>query len=193
MQFRDYISSKESALRVFSFIREKLIYLQKVKDSDKRSAINPDATSGGTHSSDSATALATDDQFRRQIAHNFPELVKIDAILAFQLIDEFFPHQQQKILENTKDHPEEQFKYLDTMFKHHHDKIQSLIEKHLMSALETADDRAKAEEYMSLQKLHFRLLCQMSPQGVIDRVRQIKRNEVKLAPVDCLEICEKYQ
>lgn len=79
------------------------------------------------------------------------------------------------------------------MFTHHHDKIQSLIEKHLMSALESPEDSAKAEEYMSLQKLHFRLLCQVSPAGVIDRVRQIKRNEVKLAPVDCLDICEKYQ
>lgn len=28
---------------------------------------------------------------------------------------------------------------------------------------------------------------------MIDRVRQIKRNEVKLAPVDCLDTCEKYQ
>jgi len=168
MQFRDYISSKESAIRVFSFIREKLTDFQNAKDSDKGptkavSTTGPDAASGGARSSDLTTASATEDQFRRQITHNFPELVKIDATLAFQLIDEFFPHQQQKILENTNGRPEEQFKYLDTMFKQHHDKIQSLIEKHLMSALETADDRAKAEEYMNLQKLHFRLLCQMSP------------------------------
>lgn len=79
------------------------------------------------------------------------------------------------------------------MFTHDHDKIQSLVEKHLMSALERPEDSAKAEEYMNLQKLHFRLLCQVSPAGVIDRVRQIKRNEVKLAPVDCLDICEQHQ
>jgi predicted Abi (CAAX) family protease len=76
------------------------------------------------------------------------------------------------------------------MFFVHHDKIQSLIEKHLMSALENKADSDKAEQYMKLQKLHFRLLCQVRPSGVIDRVRQIKRNEIKLAPVDCLDICE---
>lgn len=35
-------------------------------------------------------------------------------------------------------------------------------------------------------------MCQVRPAGVLDRVRQIKRNEIKLAPVDCLDICEKY-
>lgn len=62
-----------------------------------------------------------------------------------------------------------------------------------MSALENKTDSDRAEQYMKLQKLHFRLLCQVRPSGVIDRVRQIKRNEIKLAPVDCLDICEQYQ
>lgn len=36
-------------------------------------------------------------------------------------------------------------------------------------------------------------MCQVRPISVIDNVRKINKNEIKLAPVDCLDICEKYK
>ena len=61
-----------------------------------------------------------------------------------------------------------------------------------MSALETIEEKNKADQYMMLQKLHLRLLCTQEPLKLLDRIRQIKNNEVKLGPQECLEICEEF-
>jgi len=34
-----------------------------------------------------------------------------------------------------------------------------LIERNLMSALESIEDKKRATEYMEMQKIHFKLLC----------------------------------
>jgi hypothetical protein len=89
MQYRDYISSKDSATKVFGFIRERLGEFEKSKWNN-----------GGQ-------ASPLEEEFRNQIVVSFPKIIMIDDMEAFKLIDEFFRDDQQKILDSISEHPEE--------------------------------------------------------------------------------------
>lgn len=54
-------------------------------------------------------------------------------------------------------------------------------------------DKEKAQSYMALQNQHLRLLCQISPEKVLDRVKKIKNNKIHFPLEDCLQICQEYK
>ena len=74
------------------------------------------------------------------------------------------------------------------MLSTHHVKIQSCIEDYL----NIGHNKDKAMEYMNLQNMHFKLLCQNYPSKVLERVRRIKKNEVHFTIEDCFEICKEF-
>ena len=60
-----------------------------------------------------------------------------------------------------------------------------------MSVLESIIDKQKADEYMDLQKTHFKLLCSEDRGALLERVKQIKKGKIKVkAPEEYLSICE---
>lgn len=141
------------------------------------------------------TVKAKEEAFRRQIFDYFGALVQIDADQSHQMVDKWFGNAQSKFIESlaasgTKADIDSQFLYLDNMFKKHADQINELINMNLHSALKTVEDKEKAEEYMALQKIHFKLLCKKDPQGVLERVRQVKRGKLLMSPAECLELCQ---
>lgn len=69
------------------------------------------------------------------------------------------------------------------------DRIQNCIKDYCMSGT----DKEKAQSYMALQNQHLRLLCQISPEKVLDRVKKIKNNKIHFPLEDCLQICQEYK
>jgi hypothetical protein len=57
----------------------------------------------------------------------------------------------------------------------------------------SGEGREIAQSYMSMQQMHFRLLCIHYPNQVLDRVKQIKKNEVHFALEQCLEVCQEFK
>lgn len=104
MQFRDYMSSRESAARVFNFIRERLHEFQRTKNSEDLRR-EGQSTSGPGNRGTATSQAALEGQFRAQIIASFPKLVKIDSMLSFKLVDEFFYKEQVKIIESISGHP----------------------------------------------------------------------------------------
>jgi hypothetical protein len=101
------------------------------------------------------------------------------------LIDEKFENEHEKFLESINGHINEQYKYLEAVLNHHHQKIQSCINDFLMSGTE----KDKALTYMRLQKMHLKLMCQIHPEDVLERIRRVKKNQIHFALDECLEIC----
>lgn len=111
------------------------------------------------------------------------------------MVDRWFSHEHTRFIDSLGSSGiasdlDAQFLYLDNMFHRYHDHINDLIQKNLLSALESVEDKEKADEYMKLQKMHFQLLCKRKPEGVLDRVRLVKRGKVRMSPEECLDLCE---
>lgn len=171
MKQNEYSQNREAVERTFDWIHNILILLEA-----RKTDANPEST-------------GKEDSFRRQIMINFRGLIRLDPHLTVELIDDMFANEQEKFVESINGHIEEQFMYLDYLLSVQHDKIQSCIESYLMSGT----DKEKALTFMKLQSLHLRLMCQNFPKQVLDRVKRIKKNEIKFKLDECLEICEEYK
>lgn len=173
MKLNSYAAQRKEAVnKVFDWINIKLdLFAAKKIDMNKESTLKEDA-------------------LRQQILAEFSELVNLDAKATFILIDEKFNHDHEKFVQSLiqQGSTEQQFKYLETMLSTHHQQIQNCIEDYLTQG----NQREKALTYMNLQNMHLHLLCQHYPDRVLERVRQIKKNEVHANIDDCLEICQKF-
>ena len=73
----------------------------------------------------------------------------------------------------------------------HNDIISALIEEYFM----LGSQKDKANMYMKFQCQHVKLLCKIHPKKVLQRIRDIKNNKVKLEEnrlIECLEICQEF-
>ena len=138
---------------------------------------------------------AKEEAFRRQIFDYFGALVQIDASEAHKMVDLWFGNEHTRFIESlaasgTVADADAQFLYLDSMFEKHADAINELINMNLHSALKQRSDKQKAEEYMKMQKIHFKLLCKRNPGGVLERVKLVKKGKLFMSPAECLELCQ---
>jgi hypothetical protein len=53
----------------------------------------------------------------------------------------------------------------------------------------SGSEKDKALTYMRLQKMHLRLMCQIHPEDVLERIGRVKKNQIHFALDECLEIC----
>ena len=140
--------------------------------------------------------IAKEELFRKQVFTFFGALVKIDAEQSHQMVDRWFANEHTRFIESLGEGSAEanldsQYLYLDSMFERNSGQINELINMNLHSALKSVADKEKAEEYMKMQKIHFKLMCQYNPSGVLDAVRQVKKGKLLMSPAECLELCEK--
>lgn len=97
--------------------------------------------------------------FYELVFQNFSNLIQTNSAETFKLIESFFKNDIERIVDCLDTFPEEQFHIIDSTLTTDHDLIQSLIERHLVSALENESDKEKAKLYMRLQQRHFTLMC----------------------------------
>ena len=122
---------------------------------------------------------------------NFKGLVKLDPYKCVELIDDMFEEKLNDYVESLNELAEEQFLFVDAILSLHNDKISALIEEYFM----LGSQKEKANMYMKFQCLHVRLLCKTHPLKVLQRIRDIKNNRVKLEEnrlIECLEICQEF-
>lgn len=109
------------------------------------------------------------------------------------MVDRWFGNEHTRFIESLGEgedaNLDAQFLYLDSMFERNSEQINELINMNLHSALKKVEDKEKAEEYMKMQKIHFRLLCKKNPAGVLDKVRLVKKGKLLMSPAECLELC----